>query len=161
MRVPNGASVAALNLSACDLTATGQIVFGLRRTRYDDGVDIAPLGATGVDLTGGCANYSVTFDTPVTVDNENYDYWLYVRWEGDFSTNLRFQALHAGYLLEVSPAPNYATFNDVPIGHPLHQFVEALTYWGITAGCGNGNFCADAPLTRGQMAVFLAKALGL
>jgi hypothetical protein len=32
---------------------------------------------------------------------------------------------------------------------------------GITAGCGGGNFCPDNPLTRRQMAVFLAKALGL
>ena len=41
------------------------------------------------------------------------------------------------------------------------EFVEALVASGITAGCGNGNFCPDAPLTRGQMAVFLSKALGL
>jgi hypothetical protein len=32
---------------------------------------------------------------------------------------------------------------------------------GITAGCGGGNYCLDAALTRGQMAVFLSKALGL
>jgi hypothetical protein len=31
---------------------------------------------------------------------------------------------------------------------------------GITAGCGGGNYCPDAP-TRRQMAIFLAKALGL
>jgi hypothetical protein len=49
----------------------------------------------------------------------------------------------------------------VPTNHPFFQFVEALAASGITAGCGNGNFCPDAPLTRGQMAVFLSKALGL
>lgn len=53
------------------------------------------------------------------------------------------------------------TFNDVPVSHPFFQFVEALANSGITAGCGGGNFCPDNPLTRGQMAVFLAKALGL
>jgi hypothetical protein len=31
----------------------------------------------------------------------------------------------------------------------------------FTAGCGGGNYCPDAPLTRGQMAAFLSKALGL
>jgi hypothetical protein len=41
------------------------------------------------------------------------------------------------------------------------QFVEALVASGITAGCGNGNFCPDAPSTRRQMAVFLTEALGL
>jgi len=32
---------------------------------------------------------------------------------------------------------------------------------GVTAGCGGGNFCPDAPVTRAQMATFLSRALGL
>jgi hypothetical protein len=161
VRVPSGAAIVGLNLEVCDDTASGQIAFGLRRTRFEDGVDVAPVGGTGVSLVPGCEFASVSYDSPVTVDNENYDYWVWVQWEGDFSPNLRFQAMHVPYRLQVSPDPGYATFNDIPIGHPLHQFVEALAYWSITAGCGSGNFCPDAPLTRGQMAVFLAKALGL
>ena len=65
------------------------------------------------------------------------------------------------YQLQVSPAPATASFNDVPSSHPFFQFIEALAASGITSGCGNGSFCPDAPLTRGQMAVFLAKGLGL
>jgi len=61
----------------------------------------------------------------------------------------------------VSPAPATATFNDVPTDHPFFQYVEALAASGITGGCGGGNFCPNNPVTRGQMAVFLAKALGL
>ena len=61
----------------------------------------------------------------------------------------------------VSPAPAEPTFNDVPTGHPFFRFVEALAASGITAGCGGPLFCIDGSLTRGQMAVFLAKALGL
>jgi len=61
----------------------------------------------------------------------------------------------------VSAAPTVATFGDVPATHPFFQFIEALAASGITAGCGGGNFCPDAPLTRGQAAVLLAKALGL
>jgi hypothetical protein len=66
-----------------------------------------------------------------------------------------------GYRLQVSPPPATADFADVPTTHPFFQFVEALYHSGITAGCGGGNFCPDSPLTRGEMAVFLAKALGL
>jgi len=62
---------------------------------------------------------------------------------------------------QVSPAPGTATFNDVPTGHLFFPYVEALADSGITAGCGGGSFCPDAVLTRGQMAVFLSKALGL
>jgi hypothetical protein len=61
----------------------------------------------------------------------------------------------------VSPAPQAATFDDVPANHAQFQYIEALAAAGISVGCGNGNYCPDNPLTRGQMAVFLAKALGL
>jgi hypothetical protein len=61
----------------------------------------------------------------------------------------------------VSPAPAAATFADVPVGDPLHRFVEAMVAAGITGGCGGNNYCPNAPITRGQMAVFLAAALGL
>lgn len=61
----------------------------------------------------------------------------------------------------VSDAPATPTFGDVPTSHPFYQFIEALAASGITGGCGGGNYCPDAPLTRGQMATFLSKALGL
>jgi hypothetical protein len=61
----------------------------------------------------------------------------------------------------VSDPPATPTFGDVPASHPFYQFVEALAASGITAGCSGGNYCPDAPLTRGQMAAFLSKALGL
>lgn len=65
--------------------------------------------------------------------------------------------------LAVSQAPATPTFNDVPTSHPFFQFIEALKASGITGGCQASPplYCPDAPLTRGQMAVFLAKALGL
>ncbi len=65
------------------------------------------------------------------------------------------------YQLQISPAPGVATFADVPVGAFGFQHIEALAASGITGGCGGGNFCPNDPLTRAQMAVFLAKALGL
>jgi hypothetical protein len=62
---------------------------------------------------------------------------------------------------QVSDPPATPTFGDVPNTHPFYRFIEALSASGITGGCANGNFCPDAPLTRGQMAAFLSKALGL
>jgi S-layer homology domain len=55
----------------------------------------------------------------------------------------------------------FTPFNDVPPTDPGYDFIGALADSGITAGCGGGKYCPDAPLTRRQMAVFLAKALGL
>jgi hypothetical protein len=62
---------------------------------------------------------------------------------------------------QVSPPPAVATFADVPASDGGFQYVEALVAAGITAGCGGNNYCPDSPLTRRQMAVYLAKALGL
>jgi S-layer homology domain len=63
----------------------------------------------------------------------------------------------------VSPVPGSASFNDVPTGHPFFKFIEALHASGITGGCQAAPplYCPDNPVTRGQLAVFLAKALGL
>jgi len=49
------------------------------------------------------------------------------------------------------------TFNDT-IGHWAEDWIEALKDDGITAGCGDGNYCPEDPVTRAQMAVFLLKA---
>jgi hypothetical protein len=66
-----------------------------------------------------------------------------------------------GYKLQVSQPPGQPTFNDVPANDFGYQYVEALAASGITGGCGGGAFCPDSPVTRRQMAIFLAKALGL
>ncbi|HYX45758.1 MAG TPA: S-layer homology domain-containing protein, partial [Sphingomicrobium sp.] len=62
----------------------------------------------------------------------------------------------------VSPPPATPSFTDVPMSDFGYQYIEALKASGITGGCGDGTtFCPDANLTRRQMAIFLAKALGL
>lgn len=76
-------------------------------------------------------------------------------------TTQRILGAYVGYTLQVSAAPAIATFTDVPTTSPRLKFVEALVAAGITAGCGGGNYCPNSPITRGQMAVFLAAALGL
>jgi hypothetical protein len=62
---------------------------------------------------------------------------------------------------EVSPHEASPVFSDVPLDDAARRYIEALAASGITAGCGPGVYCPDASLTRRQMAVFLAKALGL
>jgi hypothetical protein len=74
-----------------------------------------------------------------------------------------FRQARPEYRYQVSPAPAGASFGDVPTGHPFFQFIEALKASGITGGCQASPplYCPDQALTRGQMAVFLSKALGL
>ena len=79
----------------------------------------------------------------------------------DLTPNVSFAGCWAWWTRQVAPAPGTATYSDVPTSHPQFRFVQALSAAGITGGCGGGNFCPNAPLTRGQMAVFLSTALGL
>ena len=58
----------------------------------------------------------------------------------------------------ISPVARYS---DVPEGHWAFWYVDAVTYAGITSGCGDGKFCPDKPVTRAELAVFLSKAAGL
>ena len=73
-----------------------------------------------------------------------------------------FGAARVWWRRQVSfPSPGAPTFNDVPASDFGFQYIEALASSGITGGCGGGNYSPDANLTRRQMAIFLAKALGL
>jgi hypothetical protein len=49
-------------------------------------------------------------------------------------------------------------FLDMPPSNTFHDFVNTVARNGVTAGCGGGNYCGTAPVTRAQMAVFLLKA---
>lgn len=44
-------------------------------------------------------------------------------------------------------------------GSIFEDDIERLATAGITTGCGGGDFCPDDPVTRGQMAAFLRRAL--
>lgn len=62
----------------------------------------------------------------------------------------------------VSPAPDTATFADVPTNDDYFQQIEAIAASGAMASCDGGpNFCPDAPVSRKQLALVLARALGV
>jgi hypothetical protein len=49
-------------------------------------------------------------------------------------------------------------FGDVTPGHLFFNFINRLANFGVTSGCGGGNYCPDTAVTRDQMAVFLLVA---
>jgi uncharacterized protein (DUF1800 family) len=69
----------------------------------------------------------------------------------------------AVFLLKIYHGTGYAppaatgVFSDVPITSPFAPWVEELARLSVTAGCGGSQFCPNNAVTRGQMAVFLAK----
>lgn len=50
-------------------------------------------------------------------------------------------------------------FNDVPPAHPYCRWIAELKRRGVVAGCGGGNYCPTAAVSREQMAVFVLRTL--
>ncbi|MBL8235528.1 MAG: S-layer homology domain-containing protein, partial [Bryobacterales bacterium] len=48
---------------------------------------------------------------------------------------------------------------DVPVNHPFFTFISLMKLNGITQGCTATTYCPDDLITRGQMAVFLVRAV--
>jgi hypothetical protein len=77
------------------------------------------------------------------------------------------RAQMAAFLCRALGLPQYlpatATFADVPIGNIFRGYVERIFLVGITTGCAAGplRYCPGDTVTRGQMAAFLCRALGL
>ena len=100
---------------------------------------------------------------PLVVDNRNANYWVFMGFDEDFSGAVKFNAIRIFYHLQVSPAPVTPTFTDVAPDNIYYPFIEALAASGATGGCNQVplQYCPDRAITRAEMAVFLAKLLGL
>jgi S-layer homology domain len=88
-------------------------------------------------VTAGCGNGSYCPTSPVT------------------------RAQMAVFLIKTVEGPSFVPpscttppFADVPCSSPFAPWVKLITDRGITAGCGNGNYCPDNTVVRGQMSVF-------
>jgi len=176
LRLPAGAEIFGICLYAYDANpSTGlNLNLFLSRLAYGGQAGDSEFIAGGVVQTDWDFGYGVSC-TPqfshIFRDTQDYDgdgfadhvaYRLrVVIGAGTDGSNLGLGGVRVFWRRKPSPAPAAASFNDVPTGHPFFQFVEALAASGITAGCGNGNFCPNTAVTRGQLAVFLTKALGL
>jgi len=164
--LPAGALVSRVELAACDTATAGDVRGALRRQpglTGDDNPEIRLVFIeTGMAATPGCGLFAADLAPPETIDNLNNNYFVNTTLNGG-TADTRLRAIRLHYTLQVSPAPATATFDDVSTGHPFFAFIEALSAAGITAGCSASPplYCPDAPLTRGQMAVFLSRALGL
>jgi S-layer homology domain len=176
-RLPNGSHVERIDVFVRDDDPDVNAEIGAYLCRtwiLDDGsafngdcsFQAATSGAPGDTVLTFMPNHTVRYDDfDGDGGGEFVGYVLTVQFglnnTPNYTTALRLRGARILYRRQVSPAPSVATFADVPTNHPFFQFVEALAASGITAGCGTDIYCPDAPLTRGQMAVFLAKALGL
>jgi hypothetical protein len=159
VQLPSGALVNEIELNYCDTGAGSIAVHWVRQVKNAPAVFVTNVVVSAG--TPGCVVTTGTFTPAQTVDNNGNSYNLEL-FMSNADATIVFLSARVGYRLQVSPAPAVATFpNDVPTTHPFFRFVEALAASGVSGGCGPGAFCPDTPVTRGQMAVFLATALGM
>ena len=161
LHLPDGAIIDYLEIDFCDSLDPADIHLELR--------DCGPLGAP-CDVVANVNSFGNPGCSAISTSGMNYavhtlDSSLALRafFQVVDDPQLALGSVIVGYRLQVSPPPATASFNDVPTSHPYFQFIEALKASGITGGCQASPplYCPDKPVTRGQMAVFLAKALGL
>lgn len=97
---------------------------------------INALAAAGV--TGGCAEAQFCPHQPVT------------------------RAQMASFLQRAWQLPASSTTRFSDVGSSVHvPAINAIAEAGITLGCGDGRYCPQGAVRRGEMASFLARALGL
>jgi hypothetical protein len=67
-------------------------------------------------------------------------------------------ALAQGFTFDPPPCQGNV-FNDVNCSGLFDAWIEQYARDAITGGCGGGNYCPNSAVTRGQMAVFVEKAM--
>lgn len=178
LHLPGGAKVVGLTFDPIDIDPSSSVFTSLVECdAFSQNCILHPIAGAGDPdcltpgficsgnaFAGGEVSIGVGFGSAdaITIDNATHTYRL-IAGNGSGNANTKIGGVLVSYVLQVSPPPGFVTFNDVPTSHPFFQYIQALAASGITGGCNASPplYCPNNPVTRGQMAVFLAKALGL
>jgi len=158
--IPAGAVIDFIGLEGVCAMANQN---GVQLNIVDRYGNVTPIAFFGCTVHGYDTDYNSTAIGYQLLENVHNLLMLDVQLTNTATDYGKFSWVEIWWKRSVSPPPGTASFDDVPTSHPFFQFIEALKASGITGGCQASPplYCPDSPLTRGQMAVFLAKALGL
>ena len=95
-------------------------------------------------ITSGCAGNPPLYCPETPVSRDQMSVFMLRSMEG------------GGYVPPACVAP---VFGDVPCSHAFAAWINEFQTRGITSGCGGGNFCPQASVSREQMAVFLLRGV--
>ncbi len=133
---------------AADLTGTGNSFTGPAGASYtiaDSSADYGNVAAEATNdcngATGDCYLLTVSGARPAA------------HWDATFN-----EAVNPGGATKAWSIHIGESFPDVPTSNQFYALIETLFHKGVTGGCGLGNYCPSASVTRGQMAVFLLKS---
>jgi hypothetical protein len=162
--LPTGAKVWNIYATVFDTSATGDIWVWFNVCPADNAAECTVYPQDNSLRSSGSPGFARLYSSlsvqNITVDNLNKSYYVLVQLADPTLSN-SFRSVQVCYVLQISPAPSTPTFTDVPASHLLFQYIEALAASGITTGYDDDTFRPSQYITRGQMAVFLSRALGL
>jgi len=162
--LPTGTQILSVEWEVCDFEPATFLQFIVRKCFRPippgDPGNCVVVAVVNSDSVLGCHTEIATAGSFNTIDNLEAVYMAEVT-DPDAVATTGFRSARIRWRRQVSPAPATATFTDVPSSHFAFRYIEALSRAGITGGCAPGEFCPNRNLTRAEMAVFLATALGL
>ncbi len=161
----DGASDANIRVELC----RNWVDAGGQNPGFDCPYDLHSAGSPGDDVLVSSDDLELRYRFDVDTDgtDEVVGYTLRVTFGIDTKLaaydgfDLRLRQVRIFFKRQTSPPPSVATFSDVTLSHPQSLSIEAFAASGVSQGCGGGRFCPDNPVTRAQLAMFLARALGL
>jgi len=160
----SGITAGCGNINYCPLSPVSRTQMAVFLERGMHGSNYSPPAASGnVFLDVGAGDFAAAFieqlfQDGITAGCGNNNYCPNATVTRD---QMAVFLLRAKYGSSYTPPPATGVFGDVDLSHWALHFIEQLAAEGITAGCGNGNYCPEAPVNRDQMAVFLVRTFGL
>ncbi|MBL8212431.1 MAG: S-layer homology domain-containing protein [Bryobacterales bacterium] len=89
------------------------------------------------------------------IDPSSGGLWTYGQYALTRGSTTGRWATHASFF----PLTSNAAFTDVPTSNPFSDAITVLKLWGVTTGCTPSTYCPGDSVTRGQIAVFIVRAL--
>ncbi len=149
--IPSGAALSNDNIVAGTTTAAdGSLTFaGISKLKAGEGY----YDFTGVGALNRWGDYFGGAIDPVSGGMWTYGEYAKAAIPGNFG--------HWGTWAGYFPWSTTNVFSDVDPASPYANFINVLNLWQITTGCSvsPARFCPANQITRGQMAVFLVRAM--
>ncbi|MGE5277432.1 MAG: S-layer homology domain-containing protein, partial [Acidobacteriota bacterium] len=138
-----GAIGIPLTGTVSDFAGPAGAVYTLADASADFGTVAAGAASDCRGATGNCYRLAVSAAPPNRPSH----------WDARFTESLstgvaKVWTLHVG-----------DSFLDVPRSQPFYKKIETLMHSGITLGCSDADYCPNGSVTRGQMAIFIAKGI--
>ena len=159
--VTGGCSITPLYYCPANSVTRAQMAIFLVRAKH--GASFVPPTATGVFTDVPVGSFGANYIERLAADGitSGCGGGKYCPSQAVTRAQMAIFLVRAKHGVNFIPPTASGIFPDVPMGSFGADYIEQLVADAITSGCGAGNYCPNATVTRAQMAVFMVKAFNL